>query len=128
MKTEKCSMVYKIVKMHDGKMYSSNPNPQVVDIEAFLENPLQRFVQYRMKHVTRPKTKGSLIFVCKGRADAERCAEYFENGGRKSVRILRGYGCNVFKNTINGKSKYDITHLPFETYLCDWFVPIGIIK
>lgn len=129
------SIVYKVVQVDEyGRMWSVNPAVQIVR-----ENG-KNVVRYKLRHQVFPESETPALFVCPTLEDARVAAEFYEVdcGCQNKVRILRGYAVNprqvdrqtILQDEAFGNEKTTFIPLPvsFNTAICDWFIPIGIVK
>lgn len=124
-----------------------HPNDKNVIVPEYETNPLLR---YRLRHVTYPAPNGmQWLYICSDKANARKALEFYSRANFISelkdqhlldTRILRGYGMNVRPHTLDdpaviahdewNNDKHYVSYVPndFVTYVCDWFIPVGIIR
>lgn len=127
-------IVYKVVQVAtDGSMWSCNPLPMSVrEGEG-----LKYFIRYKLRHQVLPNKETKALFVCPTLKDAKLALYWYGASHFGKYYILRGYGANV---NVVGHSYVDeflVLDVPrghafflpdtFETALCSWFIPIGIV-
>lgn len=132
-------IVFKVVQVDKyGRMFSANPSPSTVRARG------QHVLRYRLRHQVLPSTATPALFACPTLEDAK-MAWHFYHEGRwgylKKVYILRGYAANVRqvnRSTVRQDEAFveylqnhdnTLRSMPliFNTVLCDWFIPIGIV-
>lgn len=127
-------IVYKVVAVkEDGSMWSANHS----QAKNWTED--ERIIRYRLRHQVLPNSESRALFVFCRLDDARGGVSYYKRLDLKSpYRILRGYAANTrrvdnsnFEKEMRKVSQeHYLSNLPNElnTALCDWFIPIGIIK
>jgi len=128
MNSKNCKIVYKVVQVLNGNMYSANISSANLakiwnlDVE-------KQVLRYRLRCITNPNKEGSpYLYVCESIEQAREWARLFKNSGMiDKVRILRGYGCDVRECGVRESEKLT-KPWDLDGSLCDWFLPIGIVK
>ena len=128
-------IVFKVVQVDScGRMWSANPSPSIVKGNG------EHVVRYKLRHQVLPESDCPALFACPTLEDAKTAAQFYATGYCvKKVYILRGYAAgvrSVRRATVRqdkafAKKQTDsLKGLPsdFATVLCDWFIPIGIVK
>ena len=120
------TIVYKIVQVDShGRMFSANPHYIMA-----LENEDDTVIRYRLRHQVLPSDHCRALFACKTLTDAKVALDFY--GKHHKCYILRGYAANV-RDYARGDAVVEVLDnaiaLPcsFQTVLCDWFIPIGIV-
>lgn len=135
------TIVYKVVQVVNGAMYSVNKfitdkSGKLLDSEVNSE----RVIRYRLKHQVWPSHNIPALFVCPTLDAAHKVFKFFADAhhGQVGVKfyILRCYAYGV--RVVNEHNIAADPAMPLDasivsagyktTALCDWLIPIGIIK
>lgn len=123
----KLEIVYKLVAVgYHGSMWSCNQSPasareilkRTPDKEYLFRNHV---IRYKLLNKVTPKDNSIGLFVFKEKIDTNE--KYFS---ANKYYLLRCYAFNVRQLTKEERLNFNVP--PKGDYVCDWLVPIGIVK